>query len=54
MNQGYEDAVKILQPIYEMGQINNRQLLAFSSFMKNEKAFYDKRRDNKNSSNATK
>lgn len=45
MNQGYEDAVKILQPIYEMGQINNRQLLAFSSFMKNEKAFYDKRRE---------
>ncbi|MGK8688617.1 patatin-like phospholipase family protein [Bacillus cereus] len=43
MKQGYEDAIRILQPIYKMGKWNQHRQKTISKFIKDESTFQEKR-----------
>ncbi|HFJ9404231.1 TPA: patatin-like phospholipase family protein [Bacillus paranthracis] len=43
MKQGYEDAIRILQPIYKMGKLNQHRQKTISSFIRDESTFKEKR-----------
>ncbi|MED3396734.1 MULTISPECIES: patatin-like phospholipase family protein [Bacillus cereus group] len=45
MKQGYEDAIRILQPIYEMGKLNQHRQESISKCIKDEHTFQEKRNE---------